>query len=58
MTAPLSASLGYWLTNDRVYLVDTTKLEALDLAVSRHADETVNKHIDVSLPTPFWNLDW
>lgn len=50
--------LGYWLANDQVYLVDTTKLEALNLAANRHANETANKHIDVSLPTPFWNLDW
>lgn len=50
--------LGYWLSNDQVYLVDTTKLEALNLAASRHSKETANKQIEVSLPTPFWELDW
>lgn len=50
--------LGYWLANDQVYLVDTSKLTVLDLAVSRHSRETANKQIEVSLPTPFWNLDW
>jgi len=50
--------LGQWLANDEVYLVDTSKLEALSIAASRHATETANKPIDISLPTPFWNLDW
>lgn len=50
--------LGQWLANDEVYLVDTSKLEALNITASRHAAETANKSINVSLPTPFWDLDW
>lgn len=44
------ASLGKLLTDERVYLVDTTAYEAQKLVGVTEAT--------VRLPTPFWDMDW
>lgn len=44
------ASLGKLLTDERVYLVDTTAYEAQKLGGVTEAT--------VRLPTPFWDMDW
>lgn len=44
------ASLGKLLTDERIYLVDTTAYEAQKLVGVTEAA--------VRLPTPFWDMDW
>ena len=49
--------LGRWLTDERVYLVDTTGVEVRELVAQRHADVITDREIVVSLPSPFWQFD-
>lgn len=53
-----SDSLGQWLTSDLVYLVDTSEVEIRELLNERHANEIMGKEIEISIPSPFWELDW
>ncbi len=50
--------LGQWLANDLTYLVDTSEVEMRELLNERHANEIVGKEIEISIPSPFWDLDW
>jgi hypothetical protein len=53
-----SNGLGELLYNDLVYLVDTSELELRGLLSSKHANVTLNKEVAISIPSPFWDLDW
>lgn len=50
--------LGRWLADERVYMVDTTSIEVHELIAQRHAAVVSGKEIVISVPSPFWNLDW
>lgn len=50
--------LGRWLADERVYLMDTTSVEMHQLVAQRHAAVVSGKEIEISVPSPFWNLDW
>lgn len=50
--------LGQWLASDLVYLADTSEVEMRELLNMRHASEVAGKEIEISIPSPFWNLDW
>jgi len=53
-----SSALGKLLRDERIYLVDTTEFEVRELLSQRHAAMIKGKAIDVTVPSPFWNLDW
>lgn len=46
------------LTDDRVYLADITELEIRELLAAQHADLVKGKTLNVSVPSPYWGLDW
>jgi hypothetical protein len=50
--------LGQWLANDVVYFVDTSEVELRELLNKHHLSEIAGKEIDISVPSPFWDLDW
>lgn len=51
--------LGRWLTDERVYLIDTTGEEVRKLAVQRHAKAVAGREIVVELQSPYYgNFDW
>ncbi len=54
-----SAALGRLLSFPSVLLADTTWIDAVDLLV-RHGYPVrqVDEGLDVSLTTPYWDLDW
>lgn len=51
-------SLGTWLNDPSVYMVDTTGVEARQLASTRHADRLSGREVTVVLHSPFWRFDW
>jgi len=51
-------SLGRWLNDPLVYMVDTTAVEARRLVSERHAAVVGKRPIEVTLHSPFWNFDW
>lgn len=51
-------SLGAWLNDPSVYMVDTTGVEARQLAQTHHADRLSGREVTVILHSPFWNFDW
>ncbi len=50
--------LGRWLTDERVYIIDTTGEEVRELAAQRHANAVAGREIVVSLESPFWDFEW
>lgn len=50
--------LGRWLTDERVYIIDTTGEEVRELAAQRHANIVAGRNIVFSLESPFWDFDW
>lgn len=46
------------LSDKRIYLVDTSEFEVRQVLAQQHAATTVGKTIVVSVPSPFWKLDW
>lgn len=53
-----NAGLGKWLADERVYLVDTSKVELLEILGKEHMNKIAGKEVEISIPSPFWNLDW
>lgn len=51
-------ALGRWLTDERVFLIDTAGAEVRDIVNQRYPDLTADRELLISLPTPFWQLDW
>lgn len=52
------ASLGAWLSDPLVYMVDTTGVEARRLVAERHAAVVGEHPIEITLQSPFWQFDW
>ncbi len=50
--------LGRWLTDDRVYMIDTVAAEVCELLAQRHADIVAGRKIIIGSESPFWRLDW
>jgi len=46
------------LRDKRIYLVDTSEFEVRQVLAQRHASVTAGKTLVVSVPSPFWMLDW
>jgi len=46
------------LSDKRIYLVDTSEFEVRQVLAQRHAAATAGKTLVVSVPSPFWKLDW
>ncbi len=42
----------------RIYLVDTSEAQVRELLQKHHRAWVQNKTIVVTVPSPFWNLDW
>lgn len=53
-----AAGLASLLADPRIYLVDTSEVELRTLIAQRHQIEVTGSDLTVSLPSPFWNLDW
>ncbi len=53
-----AAGLASLLDDPRIYLVDTSEVELRTLIVQRHQSEVASKDLTISVPSPFWNLDW
>ncbi len=51
-------SLGRWLSDPVVYMVDTMGMEARRLVAERHAAVVGERTIEVTLHSPFWQFDW
>ena len=50
--------LARLLADERVYLADTSEVEVRELLAQRHASVVAGKELVVSVPSPFWKLDW
>ncbi len=46
------------LSDKRIHLVDTSEFEVRQVLAQQHAAVTAGKTIVVSVPSPFWMLDW
>ena len=46
------------LRDKRIYLVDTSEFEVRQVLSQQHAAAIAGKTIVVSVPSPFWKLDW
>lgn len=53
-----SDGLGQWMKNDSVYLLDSSEVEMSELLSRQYANEIAGKDVEISLPSPFWDLDW
>ena len=53
-----AAGLASLLADPRIYLVDTSEVELRTLIAQRHQSEVASKDLTISIPSPFWNLDW
>lgn len=52
------AKLAQLATDERIYLLDTTEVEVRTALAERHASLFSGKEFAVSVPSPFWELDW
>ncbi len=50
--------LGRWLTDNRVYIIDTIAVEINELLAQRHADIVAGREIIIVSESPFWRLEW
>ncbi len=53
-----ASGLARLLADPRIYLVDTSEVELRTLITQRHRLESTSKDLDISIPSPFWSLDW
>lgn len=53
-----AAGLASLLADPRIYLVDTSEVELRTLIAQRHPSEAASSDLTISVPSPFWNLNW